>query len=65
MRSPSAALGIAAVLFAGFEIVFLALGELFLVGVISALGVVRVSIANALAAAAMAAFLWARARRES
>lgn len=65
MRSPAAALGIAAVLFAGFEIVFLALGELFLVGVISALGVVRVSLANALAAATMAAFLWARARRES
>jgi hypothetical protein len=64
-RSLGAAALLAGLLFAGFEIVFLALGELFLAGVISALGVVRVSAANALAALAMAGLLTARARRAS
>lgn len=64
MRRPASALLVGALLFAGFEIVFLALGELFLSGMIGTLGVLRVTAANALAAAVMAGFLWARARRE-
>jgi hypothetical protein len=64
MRRPASALLVGALLFAGFEIVFLALGELFLAGMIGTLGVLRVTAANALAAAVMAGFLWARARRE-
>ena len=49
------------VLFAGFEAVFLALGELFAPGLTGMLGAGRVALANALAAAAMAAYLGARA----
>jgi hypothetical protein len=65
MRRPASALLVGALLFVGFELVFLALGELFLAGMISTLGVLRVTAANALAAAVMAGFLWARARREA
>ena len=51
------------VLFAGFELVFLTLGELFVPGLTGMLGAGRVALANLLAAGAMAAFLWERAAR--
>lgn len=65
MKSPAAAVALAAVLFTGFEIFFLVLGQLFFEGLIDTLGVARVTVANALAAATMAAFLWARARPQA
>lgn len=65
MASPAAAVALGAVLFTGFEIFFLVLGQLFFEGLIDTLGIARVTVANALAAAAMAAFLWARARRQA
>jgi hypothetical protein len=65
MRSVVAAALLAVVLFAGFEVVFLVLAELFLPGLVGALGSGRVALANAVAAAAMASFLWVRARRAS
>lgn len=64
MRRASAAIAVAVALFIGFEVVFFAFGELFLEGIIGALGVFRVSIGNALAAALMAAFLVWRARSQ-
>lgn len=64
MRRAAAAVALAAALFVGFEIVFFAFGELFLRGIVSALGVLRVSVGNALAAAMMAVFLVWRARQQ-
>jgi len=52
-------------LFAGFEVVFLSLGELFVPGLTGTLGAGRVALANALAAAAMAAFLGTRGARRA
>jgi len=63
MRGPGSALVLAAVFFSGFELFFLLLGQLFFEGLIGTLGVARVTVANGLAAVAMAAFLWSRARR--
>jgi hypothetical protein len=60
-RGPLRAALLAVGLFAGFEVVFLSLGELFVPGLTGMLGAGRVAVANALAAAAMAAFLGARA----
>jgi len=63
MKSPGSAVVLAALFFSAFEIVFLVLGQLFFEGLIGTLGVARVTIANMLAAAAMAGFLWTRTRR--
>jgi hypothetical protein len=52
---------LAILLFVGFEVVFLSLGELFAPGLTGMLGAGRVALANVLAAGAMAAFLAARA----
>jgi hypothetical protein len=49
--------------FAGFEVVFVTLAELFAPGLSGMLGAGRVAAANALAAVAMAGFLFARAER--
>jgi len=49
-------------LFAAFELVFLALAAVFASGLIDVLRAGRVTAANALAAIAMAAFIFARAR---
>ena len=62
MRSAGAAALVGVVLFAGFEVVFLVLAELFLPGLVGALGSGRVALANGLAAASMASFLSLRAR---
>ena len=62
-RGPLRAGLLAVLLFAGFEAVFLSLGELFVPGLTGMLGAGRVALANALAAAAMAAFLASRAAR--
>ena len=53
----------ALLLFVGFELVFLSLGELFVPGLTGMLGAGRVALATGLAAAAMAAFLASRAAR--
>jgi hypothetical protein len=55
---------LAILLFVGFEVVFLSLGELFAPGLTGMLGAGRVALANVLAAGAMAGFLANRAARK-
>ncbi len=62
-RGPGRTSLLALALFLGFEGVFLTLAQLFASGLIGILGVARVTAANALAAIAMASFVFARARR--
>jgi hypothetical protein len=62
-HTPGGTAVLAAVLFAGFELVFLSLAQLFVPGLYGVLGAGRVALANALAAGAMAVFLAVRASR--
>jgi hypothetical protein len=62
-RGPARTSLLALALFLGFEGVFLMLAELFASGLVGMLGTARVTAANALAAIAMASFVFARARR--
>lgn len=62
-RGPGALLVIGAALFVAFELSFLAFALLFAPSLIDDLGVLRITVANALAAAAMTAFLGDMATR--